>query len=834
MSFAHLHVHTEYSIDGMTKIRELFSLARQNGMPGFAITDHGTLSGVPEFLSVANHYPEVKPVVGCEFWITDHHDHTLKDDKHQKTFHLILLAKNLTGYHNLVKLCSIANCEGVYYGKPRISHKLLEEYHDGLICLSACIGGEISQRVLAGDMDAAIEAALWHKQVFGNDYYLEVSLHRNDGHVKLSLTDNRAAYLKQNRELVRMQKKANAAIFEIGKQLGIKVVATNDVHYMFRGESVAHDVMLCIQHGKKVSDTDRFRYSHLEYMKSEEEMRRLFPEHPEAIDNTMEILNKVERYSIRKEAELPHVSDNPENELKEKVLAGAAFRLGELSSEYHACLNLELEAICQKGFAPYFLMIKDLTDWIRSNGWVVGPGRGSAPGSLVNYCLGITDIDPIKHNLLFERFLVSDRLPLLNIDVDMEYEAYSKISEYLKSKYGKDSVSGIITFGKFFPKKALNDVGKALGISKYRIKKVQRLHNEYYHSLLWDVQNNPSMEYEYNSGTPLFREAYDVAQRLCGVIDNEGVHACGWLISPGKLSDTVPVQIQEGLWDGDYTLNSMYEACWAEEAGVLRINCLGLQQLTIIKNTVASIQEGHGVDIDIKTIPLDDKETLDLFGDGDTVGVFLFESEGQREWLKKLHTHRFDDLVAMEALYRPGPLDFVPSFVARKNGEVPIEYPIPELGEILDETYGIIIYQEQTMRICESIAGFSPEQANKVRKAVGKRKMPELDVLREEFVAGGVIKGYEKEALDKVWKSIDNYYAFMKAHALCYTWLSYQTAWLKAHYPKEFFSELLNANIQDEFYLEFYLESYISDCEAHGFVVTPPDKSKSGYFEVSN
>lgn len=830
MSFAHLHVHTEYSIDGMTKIRGMFSLARLAGIPGFAITDHGTLSGAPEFLSVAEQYPEVKPVVGCEFWITDHYDHTLKDDKHRKTFHLILLAKNLTGYHNLVKLCSIANCEGVFYGKPRISHKLLETYHDGLICLSACIGGEIPQKVLAGETDVAKASALWYKQVFGDDYYLEVSLHRNDGHVKLSLADDRAAYLKQNRELVRMQKKANAGIFEIGKQLDIKVVATNDVHYMFRGDSVAHDVLLCIQRRKKVSDTDRLRYSHLEYMKSEKEMRRLFPEHPEAIDNTMDILDKVERYSIRKEAELPHISHHPEDDLRELVSEGARSRLREQSPEYQARLNLELEAICQKGFAPYFLMMKDLADWVRSNGWVVGPGRGSAPGSLVNYCLGITDIDPIKHNLLFERFLISDRLSLLNIDLDMEYGAYAKIAEYLKSRYGRDSISGIITFGKIFPKKALNDVGKALGISKYRIKKVQKLHNDYHRSLLWDVQNNSAMAYEYDFGTPLFREAYDVAQRLCGVIDNEGVHACGWLISPGKLSDTVPVQIQEGLWEEDYTLNSTYEASWAEEAGVLRINCLGLQQLTIIKHMVKAIQEKYGTEVDINSIPLDDAATIALYAAGDTVGAFQFESEGMREWLRKLHPDKFNDLVAIEALYRPGPLDLIPSFVARKNGEEPIEYPIPELEEILGETYGIIVYQEQTMRICERISGFSPEQANRLRKAVGKRKMPDLEELHKEFVAGGMMRGYAVEALEQIWKSIDNCYAFMKAHALCYTWLSYQTAWLKAHYPKEFFTELLNANIQDEFYLEFY----ISDCEAHGFAVTPPDKSDSGCFEVSD
>lgn len=798
MAFVHLHAHTEYSIDGIAKIREMFPYAWHNGMPGLAITDHGTLSGVPEFLSAAEQYPEVKPVVGCEFWITDHYDHTLRDDKHRETFHLILLAKNLTGYHNLVKLCSIANCEGVYHGKPRISHKLLEEYHDGLICLSACIGGEIPQKVLTGDMDAAKASARWYKQVFGDDYYLEVSLHRNDGHVKLSLADNRNAYLKQNRELVRMQKKANAGIFEIGKQLDIKVVATNDVHYIFRDDSIAHDVMLCVQHGVKVSDADRVRYSHLECMKPENEMRRLFPEHPEAIDNTRDVLNKVERYSIWKEAELPHVSDNPENELKERVLAGALSRIGELPPEYRTRLDLEIETIRQKGFAPYFLMIKDLADWVRSNGWVVGPGRGSAAGCLVNYCLGITDIDPIKNNLLFERFIVSDRLSLLNIYLDVEHEAYAKTAGYLKSKYGRDSVSGIITFGRIFPNKALNDVGNVLGISKYQIKKVQKLHNEYYLSLICDVQNNPAMAKEYNSGTPLFREAYDVARRLCGMIDYEGMHACGWLISPGKLSDTVPVQIQEGLREEDYTLNCMYDAWRAEESGVLRIYCQGLQQLTTIKNVVNTIRKQHGTAVDINSIPLDDAATISLYAAGDTAGVFQFESDEMREWLRKLHPDRFSDLVAMEALYRPGPLDLIPSFVARKNGEEPVEYPIPELEEILGETYGIIVYQEQTMRICERIAGFSPEMANRLRKAVGKRKMPDLDVLHREFVAGGMTRGYAEDTLEQVWKSLDNSYAFMKSHALCYAWISYQTAWLKAHYPKEFHTELLNANIQEE------------------------------------
>ena len=817
MSFVHLHVHTEYSLDAISKIDELFIRAEDLEMPGLAITDHGTISGVPEFLKTAERHPTVKPIVGCEFWLAD---------KDMVTYHLILLAKNLTGYKNLVKLVSYANTEGIYY-KPRITREKLIECHEGLICTSACIGGEIPRMILHDKMGDAITAAQWYKDLFGENFYLEVSLHKNFGPLKLASTDNRIAYKKNNQNLVDLQKVANTGIFQIAKELGIKVVATNDVHFVNREDGIAHDVMLALTHDKKVSDPERIRYSHLEYLKNEDEMRRLFPEHPEVIDNTMDVLEKVERYSIWKDVELPRVSDRPEAELIEKAYAGAEKRFGVVSKDQQERLEQELEVILSKGVAGYFLIVKDLVDWVRSKGWVVGPGRGAAAGSLVNYCLGITDIDPMKYGLLFERFYCSEQISLPCIDLDLEPEAREKIQEYLKERYGQNSISGIVTFGKYGSRGAWSKAAKALGIPKSLIKRLDSKISGYWGSLYRNLREVPAVREMYDNATPEFRQAYDIASKLSDVIEDESIHACGWLIAPSAIDSFLPVQTQEGSVDGDYTLNSMYEAKYAEDA-VLRLNILSFNILKEIKESLSAIEAEDGILIEPEVISLDDEPTLQLFSRGDIVGIIMFGFQTMADFLKQLAPVSFNDLVAMYAMTRPGPIDWIPSFIARKRGEEEVVYDIPVVEEILGETYGLIVYQEQTMQLAERLSGFEPEKADKLRKAFGKRKLMVLEAMHDDFINGGVNNGYDKDALQRVWDLMDNPYAFNKSHAVCYTWLSYQLAWTKAHYPKVFYLVYLNA-----YQLDKEQEvSAIDDAAKHNVFVIPPDKSKSGMFEV--
>ena len=773
MSFVHLHVHTEYSIDGMSNIRCLFEKAAKLEMSGFAITDHGTIAGVPEFLKTAEDFPTIKPIVGCECW--------LGDPSRTKTYHLILLAKNLIGYRNLVKLSNIANTEGMYPkdARPHINAASLAEHHDGLICTSACIGGEIPQHILAGDMAAAKEAAAWYKSIFGDDFYLEVALHRNFGPVNLSKADNRLAYLKSNRELNRLQKISNAGIFEIAQELGIKVVATNDVHYVNRDDAIAHDVMRAIQNKKPMDDPKRIRFSHLEYMKTEEEMRRLFPEHPEVIENTREVLDKVERYSIWADLSVPQFCVNPEEKLREAVFAGAEERFGELSPAQSHRLEEELKVIGEKQFSSYLLIIKDIVDWARSKNLIVGPGRSCAPGSFVNYCLGITDMDPMKHGLLFERFLNRCQKTLPSIDLDMEPNAREKVLGYLKEKYGQERVAEITAYERFGNNGAKWAVARKLGKGQ---------------------------------------EADAVAEKLSGVINGQHLHSHGILLSAQSLAGLLP--LQNGA--------SEYEGKWTDAIGVLQLNILGLRALRIPQEIMYAIERQYGILIEPEYLPLDDPDALELYAKGDTVGVFLFEAEGIQQWLRDIRPSSFSDLVAMEALYRPGGLENIPLFADLKNGRRPVDYIIPELEDILGETYGLVVYQEQQMQICEWLAGFTPEAADRLRKAFCRKKDQDLDVLHDAFIEGGARNGHERNALEKVWKNMNHWYSFNKSHALCYTWISYQMAWYKANYPDEFFVVLLN-NYMD---LQEELNRILADAAAHHVHVIPPDKSRSGLFEV--
>ena len=693
MSFVHLHVHTEYSIDGMSNIKSLFKKAAEQEMPGLAITDHGTIAGVPEFLKISEQFPTVKPIVGCECW--------LGDPSRTKTYHLILLAKNLTGYKNLVKLCNYANSEGMYPkdSRPHIGAAILAECHEGLICTSACIGGEIPQKILAGDMAGAKEAAAWYKSIFGEDFYLEVGLHKNFGPVKLSEADNRQAYLEKNHELVRLQKASNAGIFEIANELGIKVVATNDVHYVSRKDGIAHDTMIAIQWRKSIGNPKRRRYSHLEYLKTEEEMRRLFPEHPEVIENTMEVLDKVERYSIWGDLEVPQVCGNPESALREAVFEGAASRFGDLSEEIKERLEYELDLFCKKGCANYILMIKDLVDWVRSNDWVVGPGRNVSAASLVNYCLGITGVDPIKHELLFERFYNREKDSIPSIDLDVEPAARERVLGYLKEKYGQDCVSEITSYER-------------------------------------DKQNS--------------------------VISGSHINPYSILVSTKPLTDILP--LANGV--------SEYEPKWADKIGVLRLNVLQLRELRILQDIMYAIERQYGILIEPEYLPLDDKDTLELFARGDSVGVFQFGADFVREHLRNLKPDRFSDLVALETMTRPGIYHMIPHYIARKHG---LEEFVCE-DDALRETFGLLIYQEQEMRIS---------------------------------------KHYGCDT-------------FPKAHALCYTLIAYQMAWYKANHPEEFFEAVLNGYMDKE----WELERLLHDAAMHGVKVIPPHKTRSGLFEV--
>ncbi len=821
MSFVHLHVHTEYSTDAISKIRDLITRASELNMPGLAITDHGTISGVPEFFSIAEKYPDIKPIAGCEFWVGDKGS--------QRSNHLILLAKNLIGYKNLVKLVTFAHTEGMYY-KPRITKEVLVAHHEGLICTSACIGGEIPQAILADDMENALYGAKFYQWLFGDDFYLEVSLHRNSGPIKLASKDDRKVYRKQNRELVRLQKKANEGIFEIARELGVKVIVTNDVHFVNRADGIVHDVKLAISHGKKVADKDRLRYSHLEYLKTEDEMRRLFPEHPEVIDNTLEVLEKVERYSIWRDIEMPKVSERPEAELIEMVYAGAEKRFGDVSEAQRARLEQELEVILGKGVAGYFLMLKDLVDWIRSKGWMVGPGRGSAAGSLVNYCLGITDIDSMKYGLLFERFYSPEQISLPDIDLDLEPEAEAHIKDYLRERFGKECVSGIITFGKYGPIGALKKAGKAMGISADKMNRLCRKLNTYWPKVLpWNLKNNTEVQQAYEKGSDAFREAYNAAIRLSDVIEDEGIHTCGWLIAPSAIGDILPVQLQEGLMEGDYTLNAMYEARYAEDM-ILKLDILSFDVLKVIKDSLATIEEQDGILIEPGDIPLDDEPTLSLFANGDVAGITMMGSQTIADYLKQLGPVSFNDLVAMYAMTRPGPMEWIPNFIARKRGEEEVEYEIPVVEEILGETYGIIVYQEQVMQICQRLASFSPERSDKLRKAMGKRKETVLRELYVEFLNGACRNGYDSLAAGRIWNQLRDVssYVFNKSHAVCYTWLSYQLAWIKAHYPKVFYRVYLNAYRLDK----EEVDDIIADAGKHDVYMIPPDKSRSAKWEA--
>ena len=871
MSFVHLHVHTQYSIlDGLSDIKKLFTRAQELGMPGLAITDHGNMYGVKDFRDISEKFPDVKPIIGCEIYVTRHYDHKLKDNDHKKYYHLILLAKNYEGYRNLMKIVSIGHIEGNYY-RPRVSHEVIEQYHENLICCSACMAGEIAQGILAGDEKGVDEAIEWHKRVFGEDYYLEVMMHKTEV-PGLSL------------DTYNLQKEYCTEIFRLAQKHGVKVVATNDVHFVRKEDGPVHDRLICLTTNANVDDPKRLRYTQQEYLKSEEEMAEIFPDHPEVLANTLEVCEKVERYEINRGHVLPKfqidgaflenidyylekyadIIDNGRYEIRKdhdgnvieknyrgdefcKSVAflchltyeGARGRYGDtLTQEQQERLHFELMTISYMGFPDYFLIVQDFINWGRRNGVSVGPGRGSAAGSCVAYCLGITNLDPIRYDLLFERFLNPERISMPDIDVDFDDEGRYRVIQYVQEHYGADHISHVITFGTMAAKLAVKDVAR---ISNLPIPESNRLtkmipdrpiivrengeDKEYKPTLANSVKYVKELNNEYENGDPLVREVLSYALQLEGCIRQTGIHACAMIIGRGNLTDYIPITTGVDKATGQVVWVSQYEGTKIEDVGMLKMDFLGLKTLSIIDRCLAMVKKRYGLDIDIEKIPIDDPAVFDLYSRGDTKSIFQFESGGMKEWLIKLHPERFEDLIAMNALYRSGPMDYIPDFVAGKNDPSKIHYDLPDMEEYLKETYGVTVYQEQVMRLSQKLAGFSKGKADKLRKAMGKKQKDVLDSLKGAFMKGATANGYPQDILEKIWKDWEAFakYAFNKSHATCYAWVSYQTAWLKAHYPSEFQASNLTQNISnmDE------MKEIMADCRKAGIKVLSPDVNES-------
>ena len=866
MSFVHLHVHTQYSIlDGQSSIAGLFERAKELGMPALAITDHGNMYGVKEFLKVAKKFPEVKPIVGCEIYVTKHYDHKIKDKDHRAYFHLILLAKNYNGYRNLMKIVSTGHIEGKYYDKPRVSHEIVEKYAQDLICCSACIAGEIPRAVIAGDMAGAEEAIAWHKKVFGEDYYLEVQQHKTE-------------IPGQSQEVYERQLVANEGIFELAEKTGTKVVATNDVHFVRKEDGPAHDRLICLTTNTYIDDPNRMRYTQQEYLKSEEEMLDMFYKHPETLSNTLEVADKIESYKVDKDPILPKF-DLPEefladidtylekyksiidegrcdkngNERGEEfcrsvaylchlTYKGAHWRYGEtLSDEQAERIDFELRTICKMGFPDYFLIVQDFIAAARSEGISVGPGRGSAAGSAVAYCLKITNIDPIRYDLLFERFLNPDRINMPDVDIDFDDDGRYRVFQYIEEKYGKDHISHVITYGTMAAKSAIKDVAR---VSRMSIDESNRLTklvpDKPFEATVVEEGKKVTKEFkpklkncikygdlkdELENGNEQTKEVLTYAEKLEGCIRQTGVHACAMIIGRGNLTEYIPISIANDKLTGEEVWVSQYDGHYIEEVGMLKMDFLGLRTLSIIKECQANIKKRHGIEFDIEKIDINDPLTYELYSRGDTTSVFQFESPGMKEWLIKLQPTRFEDLIAMNALYRPGPMDYIPDFVERKQGRQPIVYDLPEMEETLQDTYGITVYQEQVMLLSRKLADFTRGQADTLRKAMGKKLKDVLDSLKGLFIEGGTKNGHPQDMLEKIWADWEKFasYAFNKSHATCYAWVSYQTGWLKAHYPAEFQAANLTKNLSnmDE------IKKIMDDCKKNGIKVLNPDINES-------
>lgn len=862
--FSHLHVHTQFSLlDGAASIQSLYKKAVKDNMPALAITDHGNMFGAFEFVAEAYKHKnddgtlKVKPIVGCEFYVVaDRHRKIFTKEQKDERYHQVLLAKNKIGYQNLIKLTSLGYIEGMYSKYPRIDKELIEKYHEGLIATTCCIGAYVPQTIIHDGEDAAEKEFKWWLDLFGDDYIIELQRHN-----------------------IKEQEKINNCLLKFAEKFNVPVIATNDSHYTDKDDYNAHDILLCINTGEKkatpgyddfVNDDvnlkdRRFKFPNDQfYFKTQEEMAKLFHDIPQALDNTGLVADKVEVLNLKKDILLPafpipkefqvHADSNLNQWefLRHITYEGAKNRYIDISPDTQERLDFELHTIKTMGFAGYFLIVSDFIRAGRDLGVFVGPGRGSAAGSAVAYCIGITNIDPIKYNLLFERFLNPDRKSMPDIDTDFDDEGRQKVIDYVVDKYGRNQVAQIITYGTMAAKMSIKDVARALDLPLAESNALAKLVPDrpgielkrVLHAPLTSKEGEKSLEEkdgvgaddlenvkkirEIYKGTSLDSQVLHEAERLEGSVRNTGIHAAGIIIAPRDLTELIPVCIAKDspLWV------TQIEGNIIEDAGVIKMDFLGLKTLTIIKNALELIRQNHGVEIIIDDIPLDDKRAFELYQKGDTNGTFQFESTGMQKYLRDLKPDKFDDLIAMNALYRPGPLAYIPDFIDRKHGRQAIAYDLPEMEEILKETYGITVYQEQVMLLSQKIAGFSKGDADVLRKAMGKKQKAVLDKMKAQFIDGATKNNHDKDKLEKIWTDWEAFaqYAFNKSHSTCYAFVAYQTAYLKAHYPAEYMAAVLN-NAGSIEKITFFME----ECKRMGQVVLGPDvnESKKG-FAVNN
>ncbi len=885
--FIHLHVHTYYSIlDGQSSISKLVDKAVGNGMKGMAVTDHGDMFGIKEFFDYCNKInggrkkeglEPFKPVFGCEMYVARHRkEDKNKDNGDRSGYHLIVLAKNYNGYKNLIKLVSNAWVDG-FYGRPRTDRFELEKYHEDLIVCSACIAGEVPKKILKGDIEGAREAIEWHKRVFGDDYYLELQRH-----------EVKDPTIRANRETFPLQQEANKVLVELAKEYGIKVVCSNDAHFVDQENAEAHDHLLCLSTGKDLDDPTRMLYSKQEWFKTREEMNEVFADIPEALSNTIEILDKVEFYDIENPPIMPFFpipeefgteeqwrqkfseedlfneftsDENGQNQLPRDEGEKKIQKLGgydklyrikfeadylcklayegaaklypmPLTKEVDDRIRFELHIMKTMGFPGYFLIVQDFINSARDElGVMVGPGRGSAAGSVVAYCLGITKIDPIKYDLLFERFLNPDRISLPDIDTDFDDDGRGRVLEWVEDKYGHENCAHIITYGTMATKNSIKDVAR---VEKLPLEKANWLCKLIPDKLPDGLKMNlgnaikciPELREAEASPDPKLHNTMEYAKMLEGTVRGTGIHACGFIICRDKISDWVPVSVAEDKNDPGHKLRcTQYDGHVIESTGLIKMDFLGLKTLSIMKEAVENIRVTTGETIDLDTIPIDDELTYQLYCDGRTIGTFQFESPGMQKYLRELHPSVFEDLIAMNALYRPGPMDYIPSFIARKNGREEIKYDIPCMEKYLKDTYGITVYQEQVMLLSRQLADFTRGESDALRKAMGKKKKAIVDAMKPKFIEGGKKNGHDPKVLEKIWGDWEKFasYAFNKSHATCYSWVSYQTAYLKAHYPAEYMAAVMSRNLDNI----TEITKLMDECRAMNIPTLGPDVNES-------
>jgi DNA polymerase-3 subunit alpha len=812
-TFSHLHVHTQYSIlDGASSIPLLMDKVKTLGMEAIAITDHGNMFGVKEF---HNHAVKkgIKPVIGCEIYVAKRSIGIPNVKEDRSGDHLILLAKNLIGYKNLIKLVSIAWIKGFYY-KPRVDKELLMKYREGLIASSACIAGEIQDEILNGTIAGAETALQSYLDIFGEDFYLEIQRHET-----YDPNADRSAFPLQNKVIEAFKK--------LSAKFNVKVIASNDVHFINAEDAEAHDRLICINTAKDIDDPDRLRYSKQEYVKSEEEMRTIFSDIPEAIDNVAGLVDKIEKYKldhdpIMPEFDLPEGYTDKDVYLKFLTYKGAEKRWGTLTNEQTERLDFELAMVAKMGFPGYFLIVQDFLRAAREMGVSVGPGRGSAAGSAVAFCLKITDIDPIKYGLLFERFLNLDRISMPDIDIDFDEDGRESVLKYVVNKYGHDKVAHIITFGSMAAKMAIRDVARVQKLPLPDADRLAKLVPERPGITLADAYAEvPELGRERESSNKLISQTLKYAQVLEGSVRQTGVHACGIIIGKDSLDNYIPLCTAKDT----ELYATQYDGSHVESVGLLKMDFLGLKTLSIIKDAIDNIKKSKGIEIDIEELPLDDKKTFDLFSKGETTGIFQFESTGMKRYLKDLQPNRFEDLIAMNALYRPGPMEYIPKFIRRKHGTEKIDYPIPVMEKFLDDTYGITVYQEQVMLLSQELAGFSKGEADSLRKAMGKKKRSIMDEMKLKFQEGCTRNGYEENIINKIWSDWEAFaqYAFNKSHSTCYALVAFQTGYLKANYPAEYMAAVLSRNISDI----KKITTFMDETRRMGMDVLGPDVNES-------